>query len=312
MPRIALSYRRADASAMAGRIFDRLVSCYGHGSVFMDIDSIPFGADFREHVRTTLLRSDVLVAVIGPDWLGDAGHARARIHDKADPVRVELETALQRSMPVIPILVDGAKMPADADLPRSLRAIAYINAAEVADGRDFRVHMDRLIEAIDRILAPKPTSTAVAAPPDLASPGATVAAAGSLPWQHVALRYLAPAALLLLLAHHLIVNSFDLSTTFLRVSSLTIPLLLGFLAGWRDRISSAMTLAGGAALGIVAVAGMSISEGLNSGQPIMPTTAFEWRENIEYAVSIALGFVAGHWLAGGLRFLQWKRSAPSR
>jgi hypothetical protein len=84
MPRIALSYRRADTSAMAGRIFDRLVVRYGDDSVFMDIDSIPFGVDFREHIRTTLLQSDVLLVLIGPGWLGDGGNARARIHHKAD------------------------------------------------------------------------------------------------------------------------------------------------------------------------------------------------------------------------------------
>ncbi len=65
MPTIAISYRRSDSSAIAGRIYDRLAAHYGENNVFMDIDNIPLGIDFRTHFHETLQRTDVLIAVIG-------------------------------------------------------------------------------------------------------------------------------------------------------------------------------------------------------------------------------------------------------
>src|SRR5438270_4058731 len=117
MAKIIVSYRRADSTAIAGRIFDRLVARYGEDSVFMDVDNIPFGTDFRTHIRNELLRSDILVAVIGPRWLGTAADGKSRLDDEADPVRVEVETAFKHGVPVLPILIDGAAMPGADQLP---------------------------------------------------------------------------------------------------------------------------------------------------------------------------------------------------
>lgn len=151
MSKIIISYRRADSAAISGRIFDRLASHYGDEAVFMDVDKIPFGTDFREHIRKVLLEGDILLAVIGPDWLGKSADGNSRIKDEADPVRVEVETALRQKTRVIPVLVDGATMPSTADLPESLRDLAYLNAAPLDVGRDFRTHMDRLIRSIDGV-----------------------------------------------------------------------------------------------------------------------------------------------------------------
>lgn len=155
MPSIIISYRRQDSDAIAGRIRDKLVSHYGDDSVFMDIDSIPFGLDFREHVKTALEKNDILVAVIGPGWLGSGGTNRIRIHEETDPVRIEVQTALMRGIPVVPVLVGGAEMPSPADLPEGLRDLSFRNAAPVDAGRDFHQHMERLIRSMDRILALK-------------------------------------------------------------------------------------------------------------------------------------------------------------
>src|SRR5579863_9809291 len=115
MSGIAISYRRSDSSAIAGRIFDRLVSRYGRDAVFMDIENIPFGIDFRDHIRSVLLKADVLLVVIGRSWAGaDPSSGLRRILEEADPVRAELEVALERNMPLIPVLVDGAAMPGKA------------------------------------------------------------------------------------------------------------------------------------------------------------------------------------------------------
>src|ERR1043166_645452 len=142
MPKIILSYRRSDSDAIAGRIRDKLVSHYGDETVFMDIDSIPFGLDFREHVKTALERNDILIAVIGPKWLGLDADGRPRINEETDPVRIEVETALKRGIPVVPVLVGGGTMPSPSLLPKELQDLAFLNAAHIDSGRDFHQHME--------------------------------------------------------------------------------------------------------------------------------------------------------------------------
>jgi adenylate cyclase len=149
--KIAISYRRSSSDWAALRIFDRLTAHYGRDSVFMDIDSIPFGIDFREHVVTAVRESAVVIAVMGLDWLGVRDHSENRIEEENDPVRIELEAALERGIPIIPVLVDRATMPKVADLPDSLKELAFRNAAQVHAGQDFDQQVDRLIRSIDRI-----------------------------------------------------------------------------------------------------------------------------------------------------------------
>jgi hypothetical protein len=94
----------------------------------------------------------VLLAVVGPRWTGAGPDGKARINDDADPVRVEIEAALRAQIAIIPLLVDGATMPGAADLPESIQDFAFINAAPVDSGRDFRAHMERVIRSLDEIL----------------------------------------------------------------------------------------------------------------------------------------------------------------
>ena len=100
-PRIFLSYRRSE-SGTAGRIFDRLVAHFGEHNVFIDIDNIPFGVDFRQHIGEALRPGDLLVAIVGRNWLGPVQVGKNRIDDGTDPVRVEIETALEREIAVLP------------------------------------------------------------------------------------------------------------------------------------------------------------------------------------------------------------------
>src|SRR5438477_638897 len=110
MPTIFLSYRREDSADAAGRLHDHLGAHFGRESVFMDVDTIPFGVDFREHLDEAVSRCDVLLAVIGERWL-DACHppgpkqGQRRLDDPADFVAVEIHSALARDIPVIPVLV---------------------------------------------------------------------------------------------------------------------------------------------------------------------------------------------------------------
>jgi hypothetical protein len=162
MPTVIVSYRRSDSRWITGRIADRLERDFGKGDVFVDIDAIPLGMDFRDHLRNVLNQCDVLLAVIGPNWLAPDATGRSRIFDPTDWVRIEIETALAQGTPVIPVLIDRAPMPKVSELPESLHAFAFRQAADVDTGRDFHVHMDRLARAI---------AQSAAAPRAIAAPG---------------------------------------------------------------------------------------------------------------------------------------------
>ena len=152
VPKIAISYRRSDSQDITGRIFDRLRQHFGKDSVFRDIDNIRPGIDFRVQISEALRTTDVLLVVVGPKWFGRAKGADSRIDNKADPVRIEVETALQRDIPVIPVLVGNTKMPTTAQLPDGLKDFAYRHAVTVDGGRDFDHHLEGLIRALDGIL----------------------------------------------------------------------------------------------------------------------------------------------------------------
>jgi uncharacterized membrane protein YhaH (DUF805 family) len=176
MATIILSYRRDDTGSIAGRIFDRLVGHYGPDQVFMDIDSIPFGLDFREHIQDTLKRCDVLLAIVGKNWAAADESGALRINEENDWVRIEVEAALAKNIPVIPVLIDNALLPAAASLPESLRNLAFRQAAPVDSGRDFHPHMDRLIKAMDQLLA-GPQAAKVKPRPTESAPDKTIGAA---------------------------------------------------------------------------------------------------------------------------------------
>ena len=307
MPKIVISYRRSDSSAIVGRIFDHLTARYGEDSVFMDVDHIPFGIDFRAHIHETLMQTDVLLAVIGPNWLGVGAAGAMRMEEKTDPVRVEIETAVARNIPIIPVLVDEAKMPGGAALPMEFGNLAYLNAAEVATGRDFRIHMERLIDAIDRAAI---GNTKFEARHSITHRTQTEAIKESMQrvWLSDVLRYFVAPLILLLVAHHLVVNALDLNIAYLWVASVLVPLGFGFGLFWSAGRGRGAAGVFAVALGLIAVTAMTISQSLNTGDPIMPQTRFEWIDNAQFAGAIALAFFAGHVLARILRALLKRRS----
>ena len=149
MPKIFISYRRNDSATSAGRIYDRLEGHFGQGQVFMDVDAIRPGLNFVEVVQEAVSVCDGLVAVIGREWLqaSDTTGGR-RLEDPADLVKLEIATALERDIRVIPVLVQGAQMPLAVDLPEELTELAHRNALEVSDTR-FRADIDQLIAALE-------------------------------------------------------------------------------------------------------------------------------------------------------------------
>jgi len=146
---IFVSYRRHDSADVTGRIYDRLVQRFDKAQVFKDVDSIPLGVDFREHLGGVVGQCDVLLAVIGNEWLAADSAGRRRVDDTKDFVRIEIEAALQRNIPVIPLLVRGASVPGENDLPASLARLSYRNGIAVRPDPDFHRDMDRLIAGLE-------------------------------------------------------------------------------------------------------------------------------------------------------------------
>jgi len=119
----------------------------------MDVDSIPFGADFRRQLEAAVAQCNVLLAIIGDNWFTSDPQANTRrIDDPADYVRIEIESALRRDIPVIPVLVGSAAMPREHELPDSIKALAYRNNTEIRSGRDLTDHLNRLVQGLHQIL----------------------------------------------------------------------------------------------------------------------------------------------------------------
>ena len=145
---VFVSYRREDTRHLAGRLYDRLADSFGSGQVFMDVDSIKPGSDFHREIGRAVGRSDVVLALIGPRWVSatDAG-GRQRLDDPADLVRTEICAALEHDVRLVPVLVDGARMPVDDELPPALRPLARRQAVRL-EHTSFRGDVENLISAI--------------------------------------------------------------------------------------------------------------------------------------------------------------------
>lgn len=147
--KIFLSYRRSDSNDVTGRIYDRLEDAFGREMIFKDVDSIPLGVNFADFLKTTLDECNVVLAIIGPTWLSCTdSQGYRRLDDPGDFVRLEVETALKRKVRVIPLLVSGASMPGDEELPNSLKSLIFQNAMSVRPDPDFHRDMDRLINQL--------------------------------------------------------------------------------------------------------------------------------------------------------------------
>ncbi|WP_207538270.1 TIR domain-containing protein [Sabulicella rubraurantiaca] len=156
--RIFISYRREDSAGWVGRLVDDMGEHFGAENVFQDIHSIAPGSDFVDAINETLEVADCVLAVIGPNWLSGPDPKNRRIMHDGDYVRLELATALDRKLRVIPVLVGGAQMPGPDDLPESIRSLSRRNAAELSDRR-WDYDIGRLVEVIRRTTGATPQSS---------------------------------------------------------------------------------------------------------------------------------------------------------
>ena len=170
MSKIFVSYRRADSPGHAGRIWDHIIERFGKDAVFRDIDKIEYGVDFVEAIQSAVENCKVLIVVIGPSWLDikdDSGNRR--LENPEDFIRLEVATALARRVRVIPVLVEGARMPAAEELPQDMKGLARRQALEVTEKR-FENEMEDLFKAIEGVTEGVMPNSAAAPPPAVTPP----------------------------------------------------------------------------------------------------------------------------------------------
>ena len=167
MPGIFVSYRRQDSAGHVGWLTDHLRQRLPQAPVFRDLDGIHAGVDFVVAVQQAVASCEVLLAVIGQQWLSSVdAHGRRRLDDLNDFVRLEVATALQRDIVVIPVLVQGAAMPPADALPAALAPLTRRNAIELSDAR-WQYDVERLVTELERVLehaAPRGTGQPLAVP----------------------------------------------------------------------------------------------------------------------------------------------------
>lgn len=151
MDGIFISYRREDSAGFAGRLADALEQGLGSEQVFRDVDDILPGQDFVDAIETQLRALGVVLVLIGPQWSRSEHEGVRRLEDPDDFVRLEIRLALALGKPVIPVLVGGARMPAEAELPEDIRALARRQAFSLSDA-GWKADVARLNEAIRPML----------------------------------------------------------------------------------------------------------------------------------------------------------------
>jgi TIR domain len=278
MPIIVISYRRQDSNDIARRIYEQLKANYGEKSVYIDIESIQPSADYRVHIRQTLERALVMLAVIGTQWAGVRADGSVRIFEPDDPVRDEVETVLANRRAVMPVLVNGARMPTETEVPDSLRQFRYLHAIAVRSGDEFPSDINRLFRAIDALTAKF--------------------------WTLYAAAYLVLPFVLALLSHYLLLFKFDVDPLYLRIAIAAISAALGIGLCFHVGFRAFPAFISGAAVGLASAIGMlAISFALGSPYApfdvwaFIPSIAREWQEVIEYFAIVALVTLASNVIA---------------
>lgn len=148
--KVFISYRREDSAGHTGRLYDSLRKHFGDDNVFLDVSGIDSGRKFADVIQGAIHSCDVLLAVIGPEWLTCVANGERRIDDPGDLVRTEILTALNGGIGVIPVLVGGASPPPAGSLPAALQPLAALDAHDMTDER-WTYDADRLIRAMERL-----------------------------------------------------------------------------------------------------------------------------------------------------------------
>lgn len=182
--RVFISYRRADTAQAASWLFNRLTGHFGRLNVVMDVDPAPYGGNLAHAIDASVATCDAFVVLIGRHWLAVTGEG---LHDPSDYVRLALESALARGILVIPVTVDGARMPVNGELPPSLASMAGQPAFE-AGLRSFDADAGQLMRVLDQSIAERQATRLGPAPgtpgltPVPGTPAPSTPAPGPLPY----------------------------------------------------------------------------------------------------------------------------------
>ena len=150
--KVFINYRRDEAAGVAGRLYDLLSKEFDEQNVFMDVDSIQPGLDYIEQLDDQVANCGILLAVIGPRWVGATDATGQRRLDKPDDfVRVEIASALKRDIPVIPVLLDGARLPQESELPEDLKALTRRQAVELRHSH-FAADSEVIVRSVRKVL----------------------------------------------------------------------------------------------------------------------------------------------------------------
>jgi TIR domain len=169
--KVFISYRREDAKWQAREVFRALTQVLPRDPVFIDMDSIPPGVDFVDALEDWVARCDILLALIGPGWNKaiDPKTGRPRLENLLDFVRIEVRKALVRGIPVVPILLDGAQIPDEGELPDDLKKLVRRNA-EFIELRSVDTDVERLIKKLGLAKVTQPPPSSAVEPPPMTQP----------------------------------------------------------------------------------------------------------------------------------------------
>jgi hypothetical protein len=151
MNKIFISYRRKESADFTGRLFDRLAGYFGPDSVFMDVDVLISGADYRTQIGKIIAECDVLLAIIGQEWTTITDESgKRRLDNPDDQLRIEVATALERGIAVVPVLIHGAGLPNADELPADIAAIATAEPIGIQSGLPFNTDVQKLVDRLEQ------------------------------------------------------------------------------------------------------------------------------------------------------------------
>ena len=152
MTQIFFSYRRIDSHHWQTKLYDHLHSHFG-SQISKDIDNIPVGKSFSDILKDKILLCDVMLVIIGPDWLEAKNqNGQRRIDDEHDFIRTEIAIAFSLNKRVIPVLLDETNMPRTTDIPANLRELATKQPVHIRE-QSWGADINHLIETINEAFA---------------------------------------------------------------------------------------------------------------------------------------------------------------
>ena len=151
MAGVFISYRRADSDIAAGRLADDLSEIFGPDTIFRDIDRLEPGVNYVIALNRVLDSCVALIVVIGPRWLTITDEkGNRRLTDPNDWVRAEIHKALERQIPLIPVLLSGTMMPRETEIPNDLKPLLDRQAMDLSD-RHWKQDLEILVRALEKI-----------------------------------------------------------------------------------------------------------------------------------------------------------------